>query len=203
MTEFTLMMEFILQIESGRFCFVGWLCVGSASSEYQGVCGDTGDPVLEQSIVSVVHDSRLRRGEGQGMKSDAEVLHEGTWEASENNEYREDVPVVLAVVGELFNISNASASPTVPRWRRSDTELPRDIEAGGRASCSCSCPDICDRGSSSSESSGKDSRPRTGESASGDGGHWMFSKVSLTIGVCGNASITELGEILSLALSRS
>ena len=109
----------------------------------------------------------------------AVVLHEGTWEVSENNQYREDVSIVLAVVGELSNILNASAPPTVRRWRWSNTELPRDIKAGGHGSCSCSCTDICGRGSSRSEPSGRDSRPRTGESASGD------------------------GEILSLALSRS
>ena len=42
-----------------------------------------------------------------------------------------------------------------------------------------------------------------GESGSGDGGYWMFSKVSLTIGVCGKASNAVFGEILSLGLSRS
>lgn len=74
---------------------------------------------------------------------------------------------------------------------------------GGRVPDSCSYAEICDEGSSSSDSSGKASRPRIGESASGDGGYRIFSKVSLTIGVCGKAFSSAWGEILSLALSSS
>ena len=93
MTEFMLTMELMLQIGSRGFCFRGWPGVGrlSPSSEHQGVWGETGDLELEQSMVSVVQDSRLRQGERQGMTSEAEVLHEGTIDASENNECREEM----------------------------------------------------------------------------------------------------------------
>lgn len=141
-----------------------------------------------------------------------EVLHEGAKDAFENNEEcREDVVAVFVVVGERSSISGISPSPSTIcgektmafLWRLSGAEFPRDLVTGGRVSGSCSRTDTHGRGSSSSDPSGKASSPRTGESASGDGGHWIFSKVSLTIGVCGNALSTALGETLSLALSCS
>lgn len=118
---------------------------------------------------------------------------------------------MCVVVGERSGTSGISASSTTIsgektmafRWRLSETELPRDLATGGRAPGSCSCTDTCGRGNSSTDSSGRASRPRTGESASGDGGQLIFSKVSLTIGVCGNAFRSAWGEILSLALSCS
>lgn len=133
MTEFMLMIEFMLQTESRRFRFVGWADVGNGSpSENQGVCGVTGDPVLEQSIVSVVQDSRLRRGEGQGWRSDAEVLHEGTMDVFENNEWRGDRPVVSDIVGELFGISDISGSSNaIPeKATPSGTGTPCDMVSG-------------------------------------------------------------------------
>lgn len=67
MTEFMLIIELMLIIDSRGFRFIDWTTAGYVSlSENQGVCGETGDPVLEQSTVSVVQDSRLRRGEGKG-----------------------------------------------------------------------------------------------------------------------------------------
>lgn len=108
MTEF---IEFMLQTESRWFRLMGWPRAGNGSpSENQGVCGETGDPVLEQSTASVVQDSRLRRGEGQGSRSEAEVLHEGTMDAFENKECREDTPVVLVIVGDPPGISDDSWS---------------------------------------------------------------------------------------------
>lgn len=129
--------------------------------------------------------------------SEAEVLCERAKELVENNEEcREDTEVVFVIVGERSGISSSSESPNTTsgektmalRWRPSEVELPRDLVKGGRLSGSWSSPNVCDGGSSSSASSGKASKPRIGESASGDGGHWILSKVSLTIGVCGNAS---------------
>jgi len=145
--------------------------------------------------VSVIKESRLCRGEGQGGRSDAEVLREGEKEVFENNEEcRGDAVVVLVVVGERSGISAISASSNsisgmiiALRLRLSRTGLPRDLVRGGRVPGPCQCPEIWGGGGLSSDSSGKGSRPRTGESASGDGGYWIFSKVSLTIGVCGNA----------------
>lgn len=84
-------------------------------SENQGVCGEMGEPMLEESTVSVGQDSRLRRGEEQGARSDAEVLQEGTMEVFENSECLEDTPVVSVIVGELFGISEIPvSSKTIP-----------------------------------------------------------------------------------------
>ena len=58
--------------------------------------------------MSVVQESRLCRGEGQGGRSDAEVLREGAKEAFENNEECRGDAVVLVVVGERSGISGVS-----------------------------------------------------------------------------------------------
>jgi hypothetical protein len=65
--------------------------------------------------VSVVQESRLRRGEIQGGKSDVEVLREGAKEVFENSEEcRGDaVVVVLVVVGERSGISGISMSHNI------------------------------------------------------------------------------------------
>ena len=130
MTEFMLTMELMLQTESRGLRLRDWTGAGSCSpSENQGVCGETGEPVLEQSMVSAGQESRLSRGEGQWTRSEAEVLHEGTMEVFENNECREDSPVVSVIVGEFFGTSDISgSSKTIPdkvmplRWGPSETE---------------------------------------------------------------------------------
>ena len=140
-----------------------------------------------------------------------EVLHEGAEDTFENNEECPEDMMEFVIVGERFGTSSMSESPGAIseektmafRWRLSETEFPRDLVTGGRVPRSCSCKDIWDRGRSSSDPSGKAVKPRTGESGSGEGGDWIFSKVSLTIGVCGNELSTALGETLSLELSCS
>lgn len=59
---------------------------GVSSSDNQGLCGEAENPEPEYSIASVVQESRLRRGEGQGRRSDAEVLQEGAVDAFEREE---------------------------------------------------------------------------------------------------------------------